>query len=135
LIVVFDSNIWISALRFGGIPLAALRAAYLQHTLAYCDEIEAEVLQVLELKFGWNRKIAAPIMKAYLERALHIRISGKLKGICRDANDDMVVECALAAGAQIIVSGDKDLLSLGQYSDIIVLTPAAYLAQGFTSKI
>jgi uncharacterized protein len=129
LTIVFDSNIWISALRFGGVPMAALRAAYLRHTLACCDEIEAEVLRVLEIKFDWSRESASPVMKRYLERGLRVRISGKLKNICRDANDDMVVECALIAHAQIIVSGDKDLLSLGKYSDIIVLSPAAYLMQ------
>jgi putative PIN family toxin of toxin-antitoxin system len=129
LTIVFDSNIWISALRFGGVPLTALRATYLRHTLAYCDEIEAEVLRVLEIKFGWSRESAAPMMKRYLERGLRVRISGKLKNISRDANDDMVVECALVAHAQIIVSGDKDLLSLGKYSGITVLSPAAYIMQ------
>jgi len=111
--------------------MAALRTAYLHHTIATCDEIEAEVLRVLEAKFSWDRESAAPAMRMYLERGLRVRISGDLKNICRDANDDMVIECALIAQAQIIVSGDKDLLSLEMYSGIRVVSPAAYLMHGF----
>jgi len=129
LIVVFDSNIWISALRFGGIPMAALRSAYLNHTIACCDEIEAEVLRVLKVKFGWNVESAAIMMSRYLDGGPRISISGTLKNVCRDPNDDMVVECALIAKAQVIVSGDKDLLALGAYSGISILTPAAYLTR------
>jgi predicted nucleic acid-binding protein len=40
----------------------------------------------------------------------------------------MVLECAVLAGAQAIVAGDKDLLTLGSYNQIRILTPSEYLA-------
>jgi predicted nucleic acid-binding protein len=42
----------------------------------------------------------------------------------RDADDDQVIAAALAAQADLIVSGDNDLLSLGQYQGITIVMPA-----------
>ena len=50
-----------------------------------------------------------------------------LAGIVRDPNDDMIVACAVAAHASHIVTRDRDLLSLGTYDGIAILTPEAFL--------
>jgi putative PIN family toxin of toxin-antitoxin system len=47
--------------------------------------------------------------------------------IVRDPNDDMIVACALAAGADYIVTRDKDLLSLGRHRAVAMITPEAFL--------
>lgn len=47
--------------------------------------------------------------------------------ICRDADDDAVLACALSARADLIVTGDKDLLVLHPWRDIRILNPAAAL--------
>jgi uncharacterized protein len=49
--------------------------------------------------------------------------------VCRDANDDHVLAAALAAGADCIVIGDADLLTLGQYQGIRILGVRAFLGQ------
>ncbi len=41
---------------------------------------------------------------------------------CRDPDDDKFIECAVDAGALYIVSGDNDLLDIGQYNDIMIIT-------------
>ena len=51
-----------------------------------------------------------------------------LSGVCRDPNDDMVLACALAAAVEYLVTRDKDLLVLGQYEGITIVTPEAFLA-------
>jgi predicted nucleic acid-binding protein len=48
--------------------------------------------------------------------------------VCRDPNDDVVLECAVVSGAQAIVTGDKDLLVLDPYDGIRIVTPAEFLA-------
>jgi putative PIN family toxin of toxin-antitoxin system len=128
-IVVFDSNIWVSALRFGGVPMAALRTAFVRHTIASCEEIEAEVVGVLHLKFGWDSESTAKTLKGYLDGSLPVQLSGSLQNVCRDPNDEMVLECASIAGATHIVSGDKDLISLKTYSGISIITAREYLDQ------
>jgi predicted nucleic acid-binding protein len=47
--------------------------------------------------------------------------------IVRDPNDDMIVACAIAAGANYVVTRDKDMLSLDQYKSIRFVTPEGFL--------
>ena len=48
--------------------------------------------------------------------------------IVRDPNDDAIVACAVAAGADYLVTRDKDLLSIKAHQDIAVINPEAFLA-------
>ena len=47
--------------------------------------------------------------------------------VCRDPDDDQVLALAIAAKAELIVSGDKDLLSLGHFESVPILAPAQAL--------
>lgn len=47
---------------------------------------------------------------------------------CRDPNDDKFLSLAVAGHADLIVSSDLDLLSMGQYAGIAILTPRAFVA-------
>lgn len=80
-------------------------------------------------------KLARPIVRSgmtlydLLERYLNVAIVVQPTAVPRivlnDADDDQVLACALAAGAELIVSGDKHLLDLGgQYQGIPIFTPA-----------
>jgi predicted nucleic acid-binding protein len=45
----------------------------------------------------------------------------------RDPDDDKIIACALAAGAEYLVSRDRDLLSLGSYAGITIIAPERFL--------
>lgn len=47
--------------------------------------------------------------------------------VADDPDDDKFLDCAVAAQAEIIVSGDEHLLSLGSFQGIQILTPAAFV--------
>lgn len=49
--------------------------------------------------------------------------------VSRDPNDDHVLGCAVAAGAQVLVTGDKDLLTLHPFRGVAIVTPAGFLAR------
>jgi predicted nucleic acid-binding protein len=49
--------------------------------------------------------------------------------VCRDADDDAVLACALAARADLIITGDDDLLSLGQSQGLDIVTVREALAR------
>jgi putative PIN family toxin of toxin-antitoxin system len=131
MIVVFDTNVWVSALHFAlkrGTPRLAIEKAVREDTVAICRPLEGELLHILTGKFGWNAADVASAVEAVLPFPLRTKILGNLR-VCRDPNDDMILECAVAAGAQVIVSGDKDLLAMGSYRGIRIVTPAEFLTE------
>ncbi|MGB7190895.1 MAG: putative toxin-antitoxin system toxin component, PIN family [Acidobacteriaceae bacterium] len=129
MIVVVDTNVWISGLHFGGVagvPFRALSRASELDTIATCDEIDAEVARVLEGGFGWKPERVSFVLGGVLERAIRVRIHGTVS-LCRDPDDDKFLECAERASADLIVTGDKDLLTVGVHGCTRIVTPAEYL--------
>lgn len=53
--------------------------------------------------------------------------SGSIAGVCRDPDDEVVLAAAVEGRADRIVTGDKDLLVLGEYEGIPIITPRAFL--------
>ncbi len=98
-----------------------------EDVLAVCDEIEAEVLRTLTSKFNWKRSDALNAIKAILLKGFHVHLLGSLR-ICRDPHDDMLLECAEVAAADLLITGDKDLLVLDSYKQTRIVTPAEYLS-------
>jgi uncharacterized protein len=126
-IVVVDSGIWISAIEFGGMPAAALERLFLIDDLAICSEIEEEVLRVLHDKFGRDRVMIRHRLGPFLSQAVRVEVTGEIAGVCRDSNDDCILECAVKSGARLIIAGDKDLLALGTYREIRIVSARQYL--------
>ena len=65
--------------------------------------------------------------RLYARLAEWVPISSTVR-VCRDPNDDKFLELAVDGQAQMVVTGDKDLLGLSPYRGIEILTPAAVLA-------
>jgi putative PIN family toxin of toxin-antitoxin system len=128
-IVVLDTNVWISALQFAkhrGTPTRAPEKAMGEDVIATCAEIEAEITRVLTQKFLWERDRAHATLETVLARSIRVRLRGTVKR-CRDPEDDMFLECAERANADVLIAGDKHLLVLGSYKATRILTPAEYI--------
>lgn len=124
---VIDSGVWISGLHFGGVPESVYNLASADGSVVLCEPILAEVYRVLQVKFGWEEHRIRLAVDPYLSLATVVRLPARIPAICRDPKDDMVIACAKAARAEVIISGDKDLLVLHPIGDIQVLTPSAFL--------
>jgi putative PIN family toxin of toxin-antitoxin system len=121
-IVVFDTNILISALfSETGSPFRALALAKIgQIESVTCQEIMDEFLEKLLLKFKFSEDKAQSAIDEILSFSRIVEISGILKAVPNDPDDDMVIECAVVGNASHIVTGDKHLLSLVKYQDIAI---------------
>ena len=129
MIVVVDTNVWISALHFSrpdAIPFRALDRAARVDTIAICPEIESEILIVLEVRFGWTREQVMKVVTETLAKAVRISLHGTVH-LCRDPSDDKFLECAERAHADLIITGDRDLLALKSYKGTKIVTPGEYL--------
>ena len=128
--VVLDTNTLVSALLFKG-NLSKIADLWKNHTIApaFSKETFREFRSVLEYpKFS----LAGQEIKIILEEEVMpyfevIDITGKFKGVCRDPDDDKFISCALAASADLIVSGDKDLLDLGNYKSVRIISASEFL--------
>jgi len=92
-----------------------------------CVQIEEEVIRIMHMKFLRSEETNKNRLSAFLEDVPRVVVSGKLCGVCRDPKDDFILECAVTGRADMIVTGDKDLLSLDPYGAIRILTPRQYL--------
>ncbi len=70
-----------------------------------------------------------PWLNAVAEMAFEFEPVPMREPVCRDANEDQFVACALAAQADAIVTRDNDLLSLGKPFGIPILTPRQLLSR------
>ena len=126
--VVLDTSTWISAFEFGGNPAAAAAQAT-RDELVVCSYIESEIYRILTGKFEWTRAEVQTALEKAWRSATWITTTGSLSGVCRDPADDAILECAVLADAVLIVSGDHDLLDMGQYQAVRILTARQYLEQ------
>ncbi|MCA6603489.1 MAG: putative toxin-antitoxin system toxin component, PIN family, partial [Pseudanabaena sp. M007S1SP1A06QC] len=118
----FDTNILISALfSQTGSPFRALALAKIgQIESVTCQEIMDEFAEKLLLKFKFSEDKTQSAVGEILSFSRMVEISGTLKAVPNDADDDMVIECAVIGNASHIVTGDKHLLSLVKYQDIAI---------------
>ena len=61
--------------------------------------------------------------------ARHVTPAKRLRVVRSDADDDKILECAVAAGSEIVVTGDAHLLSMGDFSGIRMQRVAEFLAE------
>ena len=131
-VVVADTSVYVSALVFGGVPQTALiKALAAPFSLAVFEELKAELTQTLERKFGWQPSRVAQVCQHLWAKAIWCEPVAVQAS--RDPDDDHVLGCALAASASVLVTGDKDLLSLHPFRGIAIVTPAAFL--GLQGKV
>lgn len=127
--LTLDSNVYVSALNFGGVPLRLLDMARLgEIRLDVSATVPDEVERVLCEKFRWAPANAKQI-RAEIERFANvITPSESLTVVKADPDDDRIVECAAAARSDYIVTGDKHLLMLRSYRGTRIAKAAEFLA-------
>lgn len=128
--VVLDTNVLVSALLFTGISseLVSLWRGNAITVLLSRDILE-EYLRV----FGYPKfQLSEAEIKGLIEEELlpYVEVVNprrRLRVVERDPSDDKFLECAVAGKARVIISGDKDLLSIGRYRQVRIQTPAQFL--------
>jgi hypothetical protein len=127
--VVLDTNVLISALLFSGEIGNVVSSWKARKFLpVFSQDTFDEFRRVLAYpKFSLTpREIDALLQNEVLPFCEVVDIENEIIGVCRDRADDKFLSCALAAKADYIVSGDKDLLVLGNFCNIPIITTAAF---------
>ena len=126
--VVLDTNVFVSGVFFGGPPgrvLAAWRDGRIEVVVS--REIIEEYVRVGE-------RLSARLPGVDLEPALDlVSVSATLitapplpEPVCQDHDDDKFLACAVAAKAEYVISGDRDLLATSPYGSVVVIRPRVF---------
>jgi putative PIN family toxin of toxin-antitoxin system len=95
--------------------------------VAVSDEILDEVKRVLQERFQWPQRRAAQARRNIGEFSQHVTPASRIEVVKDDPDDNRILECAVAAGSDYIVTGDCHLLRLGQYKGILIVKVADFL--------
>lgn len=128
MLVVIDSNVWISAVVFGGNPRALLERVVQDGLLVVVsEEILTEVRRKLHQKFPDFLQGFEDVLQVVQRNVKPVKLGAISIQASRDPKDNMVLETAVIGRADFIVSGDKDLLVLNQCDNIPIVTPADFI--------
>lgn len=126
--VVLDSKIFISAFVIPGSQAdkAIVRIIEGTDSLVLSKSIIAEVLTVLSRKFSRDREAISRIAIYLSDLGEIVSPSKKLK-ILKDDPDNRILECAITAKADVVVTGDKEMLDLKEFQGIKIISLREYL--------
>lgn len=128
-VVVFDTNIFFSAIGWRGRPYECVEQARLGTVQSItCQEIMDELAGKLRTKLAFSDDQIADTLADLLSFTRLVPIRNSLKVIANDHDDDKVLECAVVGIATHIVTGDRrHLLPLGTYQGISIVSAADFL--------
>ena len=127
--VVLDTNILVSAILFGGKPRLILDDVIAGRIDCFLSsEILDELNAVLQRsKFGFTASQRLDVMDELRRTCEIIQLSSELSVQITDPDDKIILQCAIDANADYIISGDTDLKRLHPFNGIQILAPTLYL--------
>lgn len=124
--VVIDTNVFISGLNWAGKPKLIL-----DHWLKNKFDLLMSPYLALEIISTYQR-LAQPEknverLKKYLKTKTTKLIPPKRATLCRDSKDNQILDICLAGKADLLVTGDKDLLALKKFKKTKIVKPGKFL--------
>ncbi len=130
---VLDTNVWVSALLWGGKPAEVIKAAEegkldifaSEQTVGEINQVLAypKIAKILQV----DGLLHEELIEAVLKVVKFVEVTKKVKVVLEHPADDKFIDCALAARADYIVSGDKHLLKVGSYKKTRIVSVAEVL--------
>lgn len=125
ILVLIDSNVWYSAILYGGLP---------ERTVRFCKQ-NCQIVSsqyILDELLGLLKEVGAPykwrnnLEKVLKRLAVYIE-PPDFEGISRDPKDDPILSAAISGNCSYLITNDKDLLELGGTLTLTIIKPADFL--------
>lgn len=131
---VVDTNILVRAVikPQGSVGPVLQRLRRREYTLLLSRATLDELVDVLHrprlrLKYGLSESALRAVIRLLVLRSELVQADVQI-AVCRDPKDDKFLEVAVSGQADVIVSGDEDLLTLDPYASIPIVAPSRFLA-------
>jgi putative PIN family toxin of toxin-antitoxin system len=132
--LTLDANVNVSALNFGGKPAQLLGMAQAGTIrIDISDAIVAELVRVLREDFAWDGYRLHFLQQQLLTITRRVTPTRTLT-VVDDPDDDRILECAVEAGSEFIVTNDKAILRLGEYAGIKMIRVVDFLQRAYPAK-
>jgi putative PIN family toxin of toxin-antitoxin system len=129
LVAVFDTNVFFSAVAWKGRPFECVELARSGEIEgAISREIIDELISKLQVKLAFSPRQALDAATDLLGFLRVVPITGTVKGVVADPDDDKVLETAVVARATHVVTGDRrHLIPIGTFRGVVIVSPAEFL--------
>ena len=124
--IVCDTNVPVAGLVAEGLCRDIVKRRLASVQLVTSRALLDELARVLRHKFDTDPD-EVTFLQAYRDQATIVRPAALPRAVCRDRDDDKVLAAAIAGKADLIVTGDEDLLVLGQHCGIRILSPRQFV--------
>ncbi len=125
--VVFDTNVLVAAFVAEDICSVLLSHARKKEVdLIVCPKILEEFEKVLKEKLKVPEEIVQEALNLILEASQLVHPAGTAFKVCRDEDDNQILACALSAKADYLVSGDRNLLKIGSFKKLKIVSPREF---------
>jgi len=126
--IVLDANVVIAAFAARGLCDSILELCLHSHKIILSQELLDEILRNLRRKIKLPSWIIQDIERLLPEHALILSPVPLAADLCRDSDDIKILGLAVAANADFIVTGDKDLLALKEFKGVPIVAPRSFSA-------
>ncbi|MCD4755234.1 MAG: putative toxin-antitoxin system toxin component, PIN family [Deltaproteobacteria bacterium] len=124
--IVLDANVVIAAFASRGLCESVMELCLHSHEIVLSEELLEEIVRNLRQKIKLPGNIVEDISKLLREQASMVSSVPLAAEVCRDPDDVKILGLAVAANADYIVTGDKDLLVLKKFQGVPSVTPRLF---------
>ena len=128
-VVVLDTNVLASAAATRGLCADVLREVLAEHQLVICKQITEELKRILVDKFGADPPLVREFLWLIRQDTTIVRPRAVPRVTLKDTDDLGILAAAVAAEADFLVTGDKELQELGHVEKTAILSPRAFWQQ------
>ena len=121
--VALDTNVLVSAVATRGLCADLFNLVLAEHKLIVGETVISELRRVLSDKFGVPGKTIDEVVALIRQESLVVRHAPSIKVNIRDKDDLPVLSEAVEGKAEVLVTGDKDLLDLTEKLPLQIVTP------------
>lgn len=128
--VIIDTNLWISFLLTKDLSSLDTIIADRKATLVFSEELLDELIEVTQrkkFKKYFDLEDVKDLLLKIRSRAVFVPVQSEVEA-CSDPKDNFLLSLAVDSNATHLVTGDKDLLSIGSFRKTKILTVKEYLA-------
>ncbi len=124
--IFLDTNVLASAVATRGLCADVLREVFASHDLFISEQVLNELGRVLRVKFGVGQDLIDDFIRLLQQDSVLAQPSQVPRVKLQDKEDLIILAAAISAGAEVLITGDKELLDLGRVENLEILSPRQF---------